>query len=66
MTGSTTDWNKYQIAFKDLVQLNFGNPSPIGDQFPRSAITLIKWDLGIPSSGPTAAWDLWVDDVTFY
>ena len=62
----STTWMRYQVAFKDLTQAGFGNPSPIGDAFPRSAITAIRWDINIPSTGPTAAWELWVDDVTFY
>lgn len=62
----STTWMKYQVAFKDLTQAGFGNPSPLGDAFPRSAITVVRWDINIPSTGPTGAWELWVDDVTFY
>jgi hypothetical protein len=62
----TATWTKYQIAFASLSQLGFGNPSPLGADFPRGAITLLKWDIGIPPSGPTAAWELWIDDLTFY
>jgi hypothetical protein len=62
----TTTWTKYQIPFASLVQIGFGNPSPVGADFPKNAITHIKWDIGIPMSGPTAAWELWVDDLTFY
>jgi len=61
-----TTWMKYQIPFDSLTQLGFGNKSPVGAQFPKDAITLLKWDIGIPSTGPTAAWELWVDDLTFY
>jgi len=53
-------------AGTSLTQLGFGNPSPVGQAFPKEAITLLKWDLGIPSTGPTAPWELWVDDLTFY
>lgn len=62
----TTTWTKYQIPFASLTQLGFGNPSPIGAMFPRNAIVLLKWDIGIPPSGPTPSWELWVDDLTFY
>ena len=62
----TTTWTKYQIPFASLTQLGFGNPSPVGQAFPKDAITLLKWDLGIPRTGPTAPWELWVDDLTFY
>jgi hypothetical protein len=62
----TTTWTKYQVPFASLTQLGFGNPSPVGQAFPRDAITLLKWDIGIPMTGPTAPWELWVDDLTFY
>jgi hypothetical protein len=64
MIGTT--WMKYTIRFDSLTQLGFGNQSPLGAQFPRNAITLLKWDIGIPSTGPTAPWELWIDDLTFY
>jgi len=35
-------------------------------QFPKNAITLLKWDIGIPMTGPTDPWELTVDDLTFY
>lgn len=62
----STTWTKYQIPFASLVQIGFGNPSPTGAMFPKNAITLLKWDIGIPMTGPTAPWELWVDDLTFY
>jgi hypothetical protein len=62
----STAWTKYQIPFASLTQLGFGNPSPTGAMFPKNAITHLKWDIGIPMTGPTAAWELWVDDLTFY
>jgi hypothetical protein len=62
----TNVWTKYQIPFASLTQIGFGNPSPLGANFPRNAITLVKWDIGIPMSGPTEPWELWVDDLTFY
>jgi hypothetical protein len=62
----TTTWMKYQIPFTSLTQLGFGNPSPTGAMFPKSAITLLKWDIGIPTTDPTPPWELWVDDLTFY
>jgi hypothetical protein len=61
-----TTWMKYQIAFDSLTQLGFGNKSPLGALFPKDAITLLKWDIGIPPTGPTAPWELWIDDLTFY
>jgi hypothetical protein len=57
---------KYQIPFASLTQIGFGNQSPTGAAFPRSAITLLKWDIGVPMTGPTDPWDLSVDDLTFY
>lgn len=62
----STTWMKYQIRFDSLTQLGFGNKSPLGAQFPKNAITLLKWDIGIPQNGPTAPWVLWIDDLTFY
>jgi hypothetical protein len=62
----STVWTKYQVPFKSLTQVGFGHPSPVGDAFPRSAITVVRWDINIPPTGPTGAWELWVDDVTFY
>lgn len=62
----TTTWTKYQIEFASLTQIGYGNHSPLGTAFPRSAITLLKWDIGIPDTGPTEPWELWVDDLTFY
>ncbi|HEX3757558.1 MAG TPA: hypothetical protein VHW23_02590 [Kofleriaceae bacterium] len=62
----STTWMKYQIPFTSLTQLGFGNPSPVGAAFPKNAITHLKWDIGIPSTGPTAAWELWIDDLSFY
>ena len=62
----TTTWTKYQIPFANLVQLGFGNTSPTGAAFPKDAITLFKWDIGIPTTGPTELWELWVDDLRFY
>ena len=64
MSGMT--WTLYRVEFASLRPLGFGLPSPTGGDFPRGAITHLKWDIGIPMSGPTAAWDLWVDDVSFY
>jgi len=65
LTPSTT-WTKYQVPFADLVQLGFGNPSPLGADFPKRAIFNLKWDVGIPTNDPAAPWDLQVDDLTFY
>jgi len=65
LTISTT-WTKYQVPFDSLTQAGFGNPSPIGAQFPKGAIVQLKWDIGIPATGPTPPWELWIDDLTFY
>jgi hypothetical protein len=65
LTPSTT-WTKYQVPFASLTQLGFGNPSPLGVDFPKRAIVDLKWDIGIPSTGATAPWEIWVDDLTFY
>jgi hypothetical protein len=62
----STTWTKYQIPFSSLTQVGFGNPSPLGTNFPKVALTHVRWDLGIPMTGPTPAWELWVDDLTFY
>jgi hypothetical protein len=62
----TTAWTKYQLPFAGLTQLGAGNPSPTGAMFPTSAITHVTWDLGIATTEPTAAWELWIDDLTFY
>lgn len=65
LTPSTT-WTKYQVPFASLVQLGFGNPSPLGADFPKRAIVNVRWDIGIPPTDPTGPWQLWVDDLTFY
>jgi len=57
---------QYQIPFVSLMQGGYGNQSPTGVDFPKSAITFVRWDIGIPSTGPTEPWELWIDDVTFY
>lgn len=62
----STTWTKYQVPFDSLTQVGFGNPSPVGAQFPKGAIVQLKWDIGIPASGPTPPWELWIDDLTFY
>jgi len=64
---SGTTWMEYKVAFDTLTQIGFGLPSPTGVNFPKQAITHIKWDIGIPTDDTaTEAWDLWVDDLTFY
>jgi hypothetical protein len=60
----SAEWKLYQVPFDSLEQLGYGLPIP--KTFPKSAITHIKWDIGIPMMGATPAWDLWVDDLTFY
>jgi hypothetical protein len=65
ITMSTT-WKMYQVPFASLEQLDYGYPSPIGADFPRGAITHIRWDIGIPDTGGTAPWDLWIDELRFY
>lgn len=62
----STTWTRYQIPFDSLVQAGFGNPSPLGAAFPKAAIVLVSWDLGIPAMGAIAPWELWIDDLTFY
>jgi hypothetical protein len=57
-------WTLYRVEFAGLQPLGFGLSTP-RDSI-KNAITHIKWDIGIPSTGPTPQWDLWVDDVTFY
>ena len=62
----STAWMKYQVPFASLTQLGFGNPSPLGAQFPKGALVQLKWDIAISATGPTPPWELWVDDLTFY
>jgi hypothetical protein len=62
----STVWTHYQVPFASLTQLGFGLPSPVGAEFPKSAIVRLKWDLGIPPSGATPPWSLWVDNLAFY
>jgi hypothetical protein len=63
---TSTDWTLYQVPFASLEQLDYGFLSPIGDKFPKGAITHIRWDIGIPSPGEAAPWELWIDDLRFY
>jgi hypothetical protein len=62
----STTWTQYRIAFNTLKQVGFGNQSPIGAAFPSSAITFIRWDIGIPATAPVEPWELWIDNLTFY
>jgi hypothetical protein len=62
----STTWTKYQVPFASLTQVGFGNPSPTGAAFPASAIVFVRWDINVPTTGPTPPWELWVDSVTFY
>ena len=59
-------WERYEVRFDQLTQLGYGLPSPVGANFPKSAITHVKWDIGIPATGATPAWELWVDDLAFF
>jgi hypothetical protein len=40
--------------------------SPASPIFPGGAITHIRWDIGIPSTGETGPWDLWINELRFY
>ena len=62
----STTWTKYQVPFVMLTQRGFGNISPLGAAFPKDALVFVRWDVDLPATAPAAAWDLWVDDVTFY
>jgi hypothetical protein len=62
----STTWTTYQVPFATLTQVGFGNPSPTGAAFPSNAIINIRWDINVPTTGPTPAWELWIDGVTFY
>jgi hypothetical protein len=62
----STAWTQYQVPFASLTQAGFGNPSPLGDAFPKSAITVVRWDIDIPATDPAPPWELWVDSVSFY
>jgi hypothetical protein len=64
MTGAI--WTKFNVPFAQLTQYGYGNPSPLGASFPRDAITRIQWEIGIPDTGNTEAWELWIDDLRFY
>lgn len=66
LTPHDGTWERYEVRFDQLTQLGFGLPSPTGPNFPKNAITHIKWDIGIPETGATPAWELWVDDLTFF
>lgn len=62
----STAWMRYEVPFATLTQVGFGNPSPVGSDFPSDAIILIRWEINIPAMGATEPWELWVDNVTFY
>jgi len=62
----STTWKKYEVPFASLTQYGYGYPSPVGPAFPRNAITEVRWDIVVPDTGNTMAWDLWVDDLRFY
>jgi hypothetical protein len=65
LTPSTT-WTQYMIPFASLMSSvpPFGNPA--GTPFPAGQIYSIEWHVPIPATGPTAAWDIWVDNLAFY
>jgi len=63
----STEWTRYQIPFKDLTQVGFGLPSPVGDQFPREEIISLRWDIDVPGDNTeTPAWELWIDNLKLY
>jgi hypothetical protein len=64
LLAPSTAWMEYTIPFAGLTQEAFGNPSPAA--FPKDAIYSIDFKVIVPATGPTAAWDIWVDDLTFY
>jgi hypothetical protein len=68
MLPVSSSWMLYKIAFSDLMQEGFGNKT--ASPFPKSAIYSIVFKIPVPdfSAMPNAApaWDLWVDDLSFY
>lgn len=62
----STSWTKYQIPFAALKQGGWGNPSPVGPDFPRNAIARVNWYIVVPQTGPAPSWDLWIDNLAFY
>jgi hypothetical protein len=64
--ANASTWTKYQIPFASLRQFGGGYPSPVGDAFPRDALIFIQWLIGVPATGTTPPWELWIDDLTFY
>jgi hypothetical protein len=62
----STTWTHYMIPFSSLMGSNprFGNPP--GTPFPADQIYSIDWYVVIPTTGAVSAWDIWIDDLSFY
>ena len=60
----STAWMLYTVPFSSLVPAGFGTPP--GTPFPSGQIYTLEWHVTIPATGLVTAWDIWLDDVTFY
>ena len=58
LTELGTDWKQYRIPFGGLTQRHFGLPRPSLDA---SSIYTIEFNFS-----PSATFDFWVDDISFY
>jgi hypothetical protein len=60
-------WTQVMVPFSSLtMQEGFGNKTGLGSSFPKSAIYQILWKVMIPTTGATPAWDIWIDNLSFY
>jgi hypothetical protein len=67
MLTPSTSWTQVMVPFSSLtMQGMFGNPTALGANFPKTAIYQILWKVVIPATGATPAWDIWIDNLSFY
>jgi len=63
---ASTSWMLYKIPFSSLTQEGFGDPVT----FSSASVMKVLWKVLIPGTATTnpavGAWDIWVDDLSFY
>lgn len=65
MLNPSTTWTQYQIPFSSLTQEGFG--SPMVTTLDKTAVMKVLWKVIIPAFPTvTPAWDIWIDDLSFY
>lgn len=67
---TSADWQIGQVKFAELMSAGYGWQTPLGNLFPKQAISHIRWDviMNAPPNGdqPIPAWSVAIRDVSFY